>query len=475
MNSKSFVLLFIINALLSTVTAFTHHHSTSSRQNQATTTLLHSAASSTLNKPYFAEYSQTTQLPPAPSHDKSKPGHGKTAIIAGATGYIGRAVVRECVSRGYHTVSLVRNVTSASFDEALAGSSLVRCNVTNDAEVHSIVAEIAAGRHLLAFPPANNDNRATSSSSAPPIDLLVSCLASPSGIESSVYSIDYAATLSLLHAGRRQNARHFVLLSAYCCRNPLLKLQQAKLQFESQLSTQTDMTYSIVRPTAFFKSVSGQFESIVAGNSYVLFGDGEVTRCNPISEEDLAVYMCDCALEEFAEERWGRVLNVGGPDGPLTNRMLGEMMFRAINKPPKFVYVPTQIFDMSISLIEFIAKNFPSQKWEDALETAKIGKYYAVEDMLTTNKSEKFGRIRMMDHFEKIAREGQDPFTPVRATAFISKTLETLPVVSVSIPIGFGLASKPDIVENVVASSPLANVPLLVASLLGGENGGHLF
>ena len=48
-------------------------------------------------------------------------------------------------------------------------------------------------------------------------------------------------------------------------------------------------------------------------------------------------------------------------------------MFKAIGKPAKFVYVPTQIFDFSISLIEFIAKTWPSQKWEDALETAKIG------------------------------------------------------------------------------------------------------
>ena len=54
-------------------------------------------------------------------------------------------------------------------------------------------------------------------------------------------------------------------------------------------------------------------------------------------------------------------------------------MFKAINKPAKFVYVPTEIFDFSISIIEFIAKTWPSQKWEDVLETSKIGKYYAVE------------------------------------------------------------------------------------------------
>ena len=103
------------------------------------------------------------------------------------------------------------------------------------------------------------------------------------------------------------------------------KLQQAKLEFEKRLSEQNDMTYSIIRPTAFFKSVSGQYESILQGNSYVLFGDGAVTQCNPIAEEDLAKFMCDSALEEYKEQRWGKILNVGGPDAPMTNKMLGEV------------------------------------------------------------------------------------------------------------------------------------------------------
>ena len=33
--------------------------------------------------------------------------------------------------------------------------------------------------------------------------------------------------------------------------------------------------------------------------------------------------------------------------------------------------------------------------------------------MLTTKEEEKYGKIGMMDHFEKIATNGQDPFTPV--------------------------------------------------------------
>lgn len=386
-------------------------------------------------------------------------GSGKTAIIAGATGYIGRAVVRECVARGYNTISLVRDATKAALDEALVGSSLVECDVTNVEEVQRLFSEIAVGKHTFSV-----DDSSATDPIRMPIDMIVSCLASPSGIESEVYAIDYQASLNLLNAGCDPSisARHYVLLSAFCCRNPLLKLQQAKLKFEERLHEQKDMTYSIVRPTAFFKSVSGQYESIMEGNSYVLFGDGSETYCNPISEEDLAIYMCDSAIDE---NKFGRILNIGGPDKPLSNKALAEMMFRAIDKPAKFVYVPTQIFDLSIGMIEWIARNFPSQKWEDVLETAKIGKYYAVEDMLTTNAEEKFGSIRMMDHFEKIARDGQDPFTPVRATALISKTMEALPAISISLPVGYGLLTKPGLVENVVGSSPLSDVPLLIANL----------
>jgi divinyl chlorophyllide a 8-vinyl-reductase len=50
---------------------------------------------------------------------------------------------------------------------------------------------------------------------------------------------------------------------------------------------------------------------------------------------------------------------------------------------------------------------------EDAAEYARIGKYYAVEDMLTTDPDEKYGKITMRDHYNKIACQGQDPFTPM--------------------------------------------------------------
>lgn len=52
-----------------------------------------------------------------------------------------------------------------------------------------------------------------------------------------------------------------------------------------------------------------------------------------------------------------------------------------------------------------------------------------------------------------------------RATAVISKTLEAIPAISISLPVGFGLLTRPEVMDTVVASSPLSNVPLLIAQL----------
>lgn len=180
-------------------------------------------------KPYFVDFSTETvnnsdvasSSIPTINGSNDKVGLGKTAVVAGATGYIGRACVRECVARGYNTIALVRDPSRASSDEALAGASLVECDVTNMNEVQNLLKEIAIGNHAI-----ETNNNKLETGNPPPVDMVISCLASPSGIESDVYAIDYQATLNLLNAGSDTDvsARHFVLLSAFCCRNPILKV-----------------------------------------------------------------------------------------------------------------------------------------------------------------------------------------------------------------------------------------------------------
>ncbi len=187
------------------------------------------------NKPYYANFStdnvnnnqhlKYANAEPTYNSINHEIGVGKTAIVAGSTGYIGRACVRECVSRGYSTIALVRDATRARVDEALDGAFLLECDVTNEREVQSLFLDIAIGK-IGANKQVKGD--AANEGSPSPVDIVISCLASPSGKESEVYAIDYQATLNLLNAGRAPSvrARHFVLLSAFCCRNPILKVSR---------------------------------------------------------------------------------------------------------------------------------------------------------------------------------------------------------------------------------------------------------
>lgn len=329
----------------------------------------------------------------------------KVSIIAGATGYIGKSTVRESVRQGYNTIALVRDLSKVESEQGQAlyaqffeGAKVIECDVCDTEALTKTLAEISA---------ENNG-----------IEAITSCLASRSGIKKDAYKIDYQATLNCLNAGRDPSvkARHFVLLSAFCVKNPWLQFQQAKLKFEAALQDQSDMTYSIVRPTAFFKSVSGQLEVIQSGAPFVMFGDGEVTRCNPISEADLATYLIDSIADK---SRLNKIIDLGGPDEPLTMKKQGEMLFEAVGKEPNFFYAPLWLFDVIIDSLQWVADTFNSEKFEDAAETGRIGKYYAVEDMLTTDPNEKFGTMTLKEHYVKIAVEGQeyDPYTTMFAKA----------------------------------------------------------
>jgi len=329
----------------------------------------------------------------------SSPGVRKTAIIAGATGYIGKAVVRESVRQGYNTIALVRDKTKVGgqlggIDEKFDGAKIVECDVTDPEALQSCFREIASSREDCG-------------------DIsIVSCLASRSGIKKDAFSIDYQATLNCLEAGRDSsvNAKHFVLLSAFCVRKPLLQFQKAKLKFEAALQEQNDLTWSIVRPTAYFKSVSGQMESIQSGKPFLIFCDGQDTACNAISEFELAEYLVDCIADKSRENR---ILNLGGSGEPITKKQQGEMLFEAIGKEPNFLTTPLWLFDSIIDTFQVLSILFKSEKLENAAELGRILQYYAMEDMVTTEPDEKFGKITLQEHYNKIAEHGQefDPYT----------------------------------------------------------------
>ncbi|MEO0385547.1 MAG: NAD(P)H-binding protein [Pseudomonadota bacterium] len=274
----------------------------------------------------------------------------KRVLLAGATGTIGQAVARALVVQGHDVVCLVRQREELEF--LLPGVALRFGDVTDQA---SIARD------------GFKDER---------FDAVISCLASRTGAPKDAWAIDYQANLNLLTVAKDNDVPHFVLLSAICLQKPLLAFQHAKLAFEEALIN-SGLTYSIVRPTAFLKSLSGQLDRVRAGKPFLVFGDGNLTACKPISDNDLADFITGC-LHDPA--RQNTVLPIGGPGEALTPLDQGNALFAAIGKEPRIKHVPLAIISTIIAVLSALGKVVPSLA--EKAELARIGRYYATESML---------------------------------------------------------------------------------------------
>lgn len=210
-------------------------------------------------------------------------------------------------------------------------------------------------------------------------EIVVSCMASRTGEPRDAWAIDHRAHTNLLKASQHAGASHFVLLSAICVQKPLLTFQKAKLAFEAELIA-SGMRYSIVRPTAYFKSQSGQIDRVRSGRPFLIFGNGQLTACKPISDGDLAAYIVGCLDDE---NRWNRILPIGGPGDAITPREQGEAIFALLGQPPRFRSVPVAMLDVIAGSIATIGRIVPPLAAK--AELARIGRYYATESMLVLN------------------------------------------------------------------------------------------
>lgn len=210
----------------------------------------------------------------------------------------------------------------------------------------------------------------------PPFDAVFSCIATRNGGIRDAWDAEYHAQRRLLRTVQDIGCGHFVLLSALCVQKPRLAFQHAKLAFEAELAA-SGVRYSIVRPTAFFKSLSGQIKRVRAGKSFLVFGSGELTACKPISERDLAHYLVDCLDDP---SRHDRILPIGGPGPAITPRQQGELLFRIFDREARFTAVPVGLFSVVSAALAPLAR--VSARCADKAEFARIGRYYATESML---------------------------------------------------------------------------------------------
>ena len=296
-----------------------------------------------------------TQTPPSP----------RSILVAGATGTIGQAVVRRLEADGHAVTTPGRAVLADA--GALA----------------KVMAEAAP-------------------------EVVISCIASRSGAPKDARKVDFAANVTLLEAAQAAGVRQFILLSAICVQKPLLAFQHAKLAFEARLA-ESGIDYVIVRPTAFFKSLSGQVKRVKAGKPFLIFGHGELTRCKPISDDDLARFIAGC-IDNPETSR--RILPIGGPGPAISLREQGALLCELAGQPVRFKSVSPRLFTYAEKVLNLGAG--VSDWFAEKAEYARIARYYATESMLVLDPetgtyradlTPEFGSETLEDHYRKLLAE----------------------------------------------------------------------
>ncbi|MEL6877377.1 MAG: SDR family NAD(P)-dependent oxidoreductase [Pseudomonadota bacterium] len=313
----------------------------------------------------------------------------KRVLVLGASGTIGRAVVRALITDGHSVVAALRRSPSGEAAADELGRAGAVCRFGDVSDPASISRDLFAGEQRYA---------------------VISCLASRSGTAKDAQAIDYQANASVLAAAKQAGVKHFILLSAICVQKPLLAFQRAKLALEAELVA-SGLTWSIVRPTAFFKSLSGQVARVAAGKPFMVFGSGELTRCKPISDRDLARFIAGCIGDPA---RHNQLLPIGGPGPAVSPLDQAAMLGAALDREVRVRRVPVAMMSAFAGLFAL------GERWSgwcaEKAEYARIARYYATESMLVlhpetgqydADMTPEFGQDTLRDHYNNLLKDAQ--------------------------------------------------------------------
>ncbi|MEM1381113.1 MAG: NAD(P)H-binding protein [Pseudomonadota bacterium] len=309
------------------------------------------------------------------------PSPPKRVMLLGATGTIGQATAQALLAAGHQVTCFVRQPTPAKSEGVARALSGATCRFGEVTDPDALANHGFRGERF---------------------DALVTCLASRNGAPKDAWAIDYTANSNALTAAQQAGVSHVIVLSALCVQKPRLAFQKAKLTFEQDVIA-SGLTYSIVRPTAFFKSVSGQIDRVKRGKAFLVFGDGSATPSKPISDRDLADFLVLCLSDP---ELANRVLPIGGPGPAISPREMGEELFRLAGRSPRFQSVPAGLFRSLARVLDAVGTAIPALQTK--AEFLRIAHYYGTEAMLLwdheagrydADATPSFGRDRLFDFY----------------------------------------------------------------------------
>ncbi len=282
-------------------------------------------------------------------------------LLAGATGYLGRYILRELILWGIPAVAIARSPEKLS-------------NVDPDI-IRVIEAEVTQPETLKDI--------------CTGIDTVISTVGITRQNGGLTYmDVDYQANLNILREAQQAKVRKFIYISVLDGdKYRHLAITAAKEKFVDELKTSC-LEYTVIRPNGFYSDMREFLKMAQKGKIY-LFGNGEY-KLNPIHGADLAE-VCVLAISQKTKE-----ITVGGPD-ILTHNEIAEMAFCALGQSPNIIYIPHWIRRAAITG----SKLFTSSK-----------RYGPIEFFLTMMGRDimapRYGSHRLQDFYKREVKHQQN-------------------------------------------------------------------
>ena len=256
-------------------------------------------------------------------------------LVAGATGHLGRELLRAYSDAGHTVVALVRDPKGL----ARAGlTKYVSDVITADVTKAQALAGVCSG-----------------------VDIVASAL----GITRqhgtlSVEDVDVGGNSNLLHAAEAAGVGHFQKIAANFRAEYYFKedgvtprvdvpILAAALKFEDYIRNHAKIPWTIIRSNGFFSDMKEVFEMARHGT---VWGMGRAAaRTNPIHQADVAEHFVKLALTP----RNG-LEKIGGPD-VFTIAQIADEAFRALAIKGKFRRAPMWTVDVALSGMKMFSKS----------------------------------------------------------------------------------------------------------------------
>ena len=251
-------------------------------------------------------------------------------LVAGATGYLGRFVARECKQRGDWVRVLARHPeklkTPGPFLEpAIAG----------------LVDEVFVGEVT---------RPETLRGLCEGIEVVFTSIGITRQTDRCSYmDVDYQGNRNLLDCAVESSVRRFVFVHLYNAHRLLhLESIQAKQRFVEVLR-QSGLANTIICPTGYFNDMS-EFLKMARKGRVFQIGDG-ASRINPIHGADLAKVCVDAMTSGPAD------IPVGGPL-TFSYREIAELAFSLLGRPPQIHRVPVWLAKALVSALRPFSKKY---------------------------------------------------------------------------------------------------------------------